>query len=78
MKICHRKACSNTGVPGVTETHRRGRACFAVSWRPARRVRANTTIYFTAMTRDLALEAAIELRRRKIAERAAAEGVVRP
>jgi hypothetical protein len=79
-KICHRKAASNTGLVGITETTRRGRARLTVSWRPAKGVVKATTIYFgppTILSRAEALEIAQDLRRRAIAARAAREGAVR-
>lgn len=78
MKICHRKAASNTGIVGISETTRRGARCFSVSWRPAKGTPKHTTIYFTAETRSQALQQAIDLRRAKIAARATLEGAVRP
>lgn len=79
-KICHRKAASNTGIAGITETTRRGRPVFTVSWRPAKGVVKATTIYFgppTILSRAEALEIAVSLRTKQIAARAAREGAVK-
>lgn len=77
-KICHRKANSNTGIPGITEGTKAGRTCFDVSWRPSCRVRKATTFYFTNATRIPVLASAIAFRKARIAERAASEPPVVP
>lgn len=77
-KICHRKAVSNTGLVGISETRIRGYRCFSVSWRPAPYRKKSTTFYFTAPTRAAVLAEARAFRTARIAERAAQEGAVRP
>lgn len=75
-KICHRKATSNTGLVGITETARRGVCCFTVCWRPAKYVRKATTIYFdqdSRTSRAWALKLAQSIRNEAIAERDARE-----
>lgn len=73
-KICHRKATSNTGLVGITETTRRGRPCFTVSWRPARGVRKATTVYYgRTWTREAALNLAVAVRNVMVRERARKE-----
>jgi hypothetical protein len=73
--IEHKKARSNTGIPGVTLTKRRGRNCYSVSWRSAKRVRNCTTIYFgdSVLELERARERAIKLRQDAIAARYARE-----
>jgi hypothetical protein len=77
VKFCHRKATSNTGIVGITETHVKGRPCFSVSWRPAPYVRKHLTIYFEPGARAVALQAAVEWRAGVIAIRAAKEDLER-
>ncbi len=78
MKICNRKATSNTGHVGITETHVKGRPCFSVSWRPSRYEGRHRTIYFTPEMRAAALQTAIEFRKVKVAARWALEGTPLP
>lgn len=72
-KICHRKATSNTGIVGISETHRYGVPRFTVCWRPSKGVKAATTVYFTPATRAEALQKAIAIRSAAIAARARRE-----
>lgn len=77
-KICHRKAASNTGLVGITDTTGtpQGLRRITVSWRPAKGLRKCASFYYggRSMSRDEALAKAIALRREKIAARAVAEG----
>lgn len=78
--ICHRKAHSNTGLVGITDTVHRRRGIefprFVVSYRKARGVHATKTFYYgtNGLTRAEALALAQAFRALQVARRTLEEG----
>lgn len=72
IRICNRKAASNTGLVGISETITQGRARFLVHWRSAPYERRATTVYFgpkSRLTREEALARAKQIRAEGVRER---------